>query len=76
MMNFNQFLMTDKIDKSQKDLILSQTLQTLLDANWPGVRLERLCQEHILELTKYVADNYNFRFVNSNLMNSVVAEPK
>ena len=76
MMTFTQFLDTDKIDIKQKDFILSSTLQTLIDANWPGVKLEILSQEHILELTKYVADNYNFRFVNDNIMNSIIAEPK
>ena len=76
MMTFTQFLDTDKIDIKQKDFILSSTLQTLIDANWPGVKLERLSEEHILLLTKYVADNYNFRFVNDNIMNSIVAEPK
>jgi hypothetical protein len=76
MMTFTQFLDTDKIDSNQKDFILSSTLQTIIDANWPGIKLERLSEEHILELTKYVADNYNFRFVNDSLMNSVIAEPK
>jgi hypothetical protein len=76
MMTFTQFLDTDKIDSNQKDFILSSTLQTLLDANWPGVKLERLSEEHKLELTNYVAENYNFRFVNRDIMNSLIAEPK
>jgi hypothetical protein len=76
MMTFTQFLDTDKIDSNQKDFILSQTLQTLIDANWPGVKLERLSQEHTLLLTEYVSDHYNFRFVNGDIMNSVIAEPK
>ena len=75
-MTFTQFLDTNKIDNNQKDFILSSTLQTIIDANWPGVKLKGLSQEHILELTKYVADNYNFRFVNESLMMSVIAEPK
>ena len=75
-MTFTQFLDTDKIDSNQKDFILSSTLQTLIDANWPGVKLERLSQEHLLLLTEYVSDHYNFRFVNGDIMNSVIAEPK
>jgi hypothetical protein len=76
MMTFIEFLDTDKIDIKQKDFILSSTLQTLIDANWPGVKLERLSKEHTLLLTQYVSDHYNFRFVNGDIMNSVIAEPK
>ena len=75
-MTFTQFLHTDALDDNQKAHILHSTIQTLVDANWPGVKVERLSKEHVDELTKYVADNYNFRFVNQSLMKSVIAEPK
>lgn len=75
-MTFDEFIRTDKLTDDQRSDILGKTIQTLLDVNYPGIKLEKLSNEHIEQLTKYVADNYNFRFINSNIMNSVVAEPK
>ena len=76
MMTFTQFLQNDVVTDSQKAHILRLTIQSLLDANYPGMRAERLSKEHIDELTMYVAENYNFRFLNQSLMNSIIAEPK
>ena len=75
-MTFNQFLKTDKLTDAQRANFLNNTIQAILDANWPGVKAERLSAEHIEEMVLYISENYQFRFINSGIMNSVVAEPK
>lgn len=75
-MTFDEFIKTKKLTDEQIINTIHQTIQTLLDCNYPGVSVNSLSKEHINQFTMYVRDNYDFRFVNSNIMNSVIAEPK
>lgn len=75
-MTFDQFITTKKLTDEQIISTLHKTIQTLLDCNYPGVSVNSLDKDHMNQLLMYVRDNYNFRFVNSKIMNSVIAEPK
>lgn len=72
-MTLDELMSTDKVSLEHKNYILSSTLQTLVDFNWPGLKLERLSEEFKLELINYVNVRYTFSF---NVVNkSIIAEP-
>lgn len=76
LMTFDEFISNPKLNDEQIISIIHKTIQTLLDVNYRGTSVSSLGKSHINQMTMYVRDNYNFRFVNSGIMNSVVAEPK
>lgn len=73
-MTLTQFLEVKTLSDDQKLSIVYSTIKTIVDTNWPGMKT--IPSDLIKELTKYVDENYEFRFVNGALMNSVIAEPK
>lgn len=74
-MNLEQLTKSTKITEDQRGSFIANMIQCILDVNWPGVKADKLSQEHISEFVSYIRDNYVFDIIETEFATHIISNP-
>ena len=74
-MNLEQLTKSSQITEKQRGNFIANMIQCILDVNWPGLKADRLSQEHISEFVTYIRENYVFDIIETESATHIISNP-